>query len=136
MNDKKWHTCRMESFANERLINVMGNISPNYRAPDFTPSFQWGLCCSIFSFLCSVLQIVVVLSFVLLSIVLSVLLLFTASDYLPLESSHFSYVAHLNLIFFSEHFHEVQTPQDIQTLSERGAARMKLLYTDEYYCVR
>ena len=43
----------------------------------------WSLCCSIFSFLCSVLQIVVCL-FVpfLLAIVLSVLLRFADSDYL------------------------------------------------------
>jgi len=29
----------MESFGNERLINVMGNISPNYKASEFTPGF-------------------------------------------------------------------------------------------------
>ena len=50
-------------------------------APEFTPAFYWGSCCSIFSFMCSVLQIVVC-HFVLflLAIVLSVLR-FTDSDY-------------------------------------------------------
>ena len=28
-------------------------------APEFTPGFQWGSCCSMFRFLCRVLQIVV-----------------------------------------------------------------------------
>ena len=53
-----------------------------YGAPEFVPGFQCGSCCSIFSFLCDVLQ-VVVSPFVrfLLSIILSVLLRFTLSDY-------------------------------------------------------
>ena len=43
-------------------------------APEFTPGFYWGSCCSIFSFLCSVLQILICpFGFFLLTIVLSVL---------------------------------------------------------------
>ena len=29
-----------------------------FRAPEFTPGFQWGSCCLIFSFMCSVWQII------------------------------------------------------------------------------
>ena len=58
-----------------------GTVYP-YRAPEFTPCFEWGSCCSIFSFLCSVLYIIVRHFVVfLLIIVLSVFLQFTASDY-------------------------------------------------------
>ena len=53
-----------------------------YGAPEFTPVFLWGLCYSIFSFLCSFLYITAC-SFVLflLAIMLSILLQFTDSDY-------------------------------------------------------
>ena len=51
-----------------------------FGAPELTPGFYWGLCYSIFSFLCSVLQIIVG-HFVLclLAIVLSVIFRFMAS---------------------------------------------------------
>ena len=47
--------------------------------PVFTPSFQWGSCCSIFSFMCMFCRSLFVLF--LLAIVLSVFLRFTDSDY-------------------------------------------------------
>jgi hypothetical protein len=47
-----------------------------YRAHEFTPVFLLGSCCSIFSFLCSIMLTIVILAFV-----LSVLLLIMASDY-------------------------------------------------------
>ena len=52
-----------------------------FRAPEFTPSFQWGSCCSIFSFLCNLSQIAVC-PFVLflLAKVLTVHLRFTLLD--------------------------------------------------------
>ena len=56
--------------------NNMTGVYPS-GGPEFTPSFQWGLCCLVFSFLCSALQIVVCLFVLfLLAIVLSVLLRF------------------------------------------------------------
>ena len=69
---------------------VNGVAYPFRGALKFTSGYQWDLCCSIFSFLSSVLQ-TIVCPFVLfpLVIVLSVLLQFTASDY-PLVSSNFS----------------------------------------------
>ena len=64
--------------------------------PEFTPGFQWSSCCSILSFLCSVLKIIVCpFALFLFTIVLSVLLRFTASDY-PFRSSNFSFT--LNFI--------------------------------------
>ena len=50
--------------------------------PEFTASFQWGSCCSIFSFLCCALWMILC-SFGLFSvaIVCSVLVRFTATDY-------------------------------------------------------
>ena len=51
-------------------------------APEFISGFKMGLCCSIFRFLCSVLQIIVcAFVLILLVIVLSVLR-FSTSDYL------------------------------------------------------
>ena len=51
-------------------------------APVFIPSFRWGSCYSIFSFMCSVYQIVVCPFFrFLLDIVLAVPLRFTDSDF-------------------------------------------------------
>ena len=57
------------------------NNPPSYS--EITHGFQWGSCCSILSFLCSIVQTAVcpVVLF-LLAIVLSVRLRFTASDYL------------------------------------------------------
>jgi len=50
-------------------------------APEFTPGFKWGSCCSIISFMCMFCRsFFVLLSFFLLSIVLSVYLWFTDSD--------------------------------------------------------
>ena len=55
-------------------------------APKFTPGFSWGSCYSIYSFLCIFVvfcsSLIVLLSFFLLAIVLSVLYRFTDSDYL------------------------------------------------------
>ena len=42
----------------ENEISGTGTINPS-GAPEFTPGFQWDQCCLIFSFLCSILQIVV-----------------------------------------------------------------------------
>ena len=61
-------------------------------APEFTPGFKWDLCCSIVSFLCTVLYIILC-PFVLFlfSIVVYVLLLLIP----PLLSSIFSKMDHL-----------------------------------------
>jgi hypothetical protein len=61
-------------------------------APDLTSGSQLGWCCSTFCFLCNVMKIVVC-PFVpfLLVIVLSILLLFTASDYPFGIFKHFCY---------------------------------------------
>ena len=76
-----------EEGESQSQINTMGATSGAGTAypsgvPEFTPRFQWVSCYSIFSFMCNVLQIVVcpVVLF-LLTIVLSVLLRFTDSDY-------------------------------------------------------
>ena len=54
-----------------RLLNLPEHLSS-------TPGFQWGSCCSFFSFLCIVVCFFVLF---LMPIVLSVLLRFTDSDY-------------------------------------------------------
>ena len=77
----------MDLGQSQRYVNTTGSISgagtayPS-GAPEFTPGFQWDSCCSIFCFLCNVLQITVC-PFVLfhLPIVFSVRLPFTDSDY-------------------------------------------------------
>ena len=70
-------------------------------APEFIPGFQWGSCYSIFSFMCSVLQIVVCpFVFFLLAIVLFVLR-YMDSDYLPLVSSSSSYFSQTSFTFDS-----------------------------------
>jgi hypothetical protein len=65
-------------------------------APEFTRVVYWGSCCSIFNFLCNVVQIIFC-PFVLflLAIVLSVLLQITASDYPFAIFKHFL----VNLVF-------------------------------------
>ena len=64
------------------VSNGTGTAYPS-RAPEFTPGFQWGLCYSIFSFICVLCRSLFVLLyfFFLLAIVLSVLLRYTDSDY-------------------------------------------------------
>ena len=47
-------TCTFVSFKSNTII-LAENLS------SFTPGFHWGSCCSIFSFLCNVLQMVVCL---------------------------------------------------------------------------
>ncbi len=69
------HNPGLSSFVTYRLVcnksNTMGATSGAGTAypsgtPEFTPGFQWGSCCSIISFLCSVQLIIVCLfSFVL-----------------------------------------------------------------------
>ena len=58
------HTCTSHNLNAHHQVcnksNTTGNICgvvPAYTsgAPEFTPGFQWGSCCSIFSFLCNVL---------------------------------------------------------------------------------
>ena len=57
-------------------------------APEFTPGFQWGSCYSIYSFICMFCRsLFVLLYFFFWALLLSVLLRFTNSDYLPLVSS-------------------------------------------------
>ena len=51
-------------------------------AHEFTLGFRWGSCYSLFSFMCMFCRsLFVLLGFFLLAIVMSVLLLFTYSDY-------------------------------------------------------
>ena len=45
--------------SNTRGVSCGTGTAYPSRAPEFTPGFLWGSCCSIFSFLCNVLQIVV-----------------------------------------------------------------------------
>ena len=60
-------------------------------APQFTLGFYWGSCYSIFIFMCMFYRsLFVLLYFFFWAVVLSVLLRYTDSDYLPLLSSNSS----------------------------------------------
>ena len=50
------HVCNYSNMMS--ATNGAGTAFPSV-AHEFTSGFQWGSCCSIFSFLCSVLQIIV-----------------------------------------------------------------------------
>ena len=68
--------------------------------PEFIPSFQWGSCCSIFSFMCSVLRsLFVLLSFFFWSLCFLSFHLRILS--IPLESSNSSNHQCLNFLFIT-----------------------------------
>jgi hypothetical protein len=52
----RWCSCRLS--VTRRVSCGAGTANP-FGTPEFTPGFQWGSCCSIFSFLCNVLWVVV-----------------------------------------------------------------------------
>ena len=51
---------KFQSFSHKPHGNKLGRNVILSRAPEFTPGFQWGSYCSIFSLLCSVQYIIVI----------------------------------------------------------------------------
>ena len=105
-------------------------------AHGFTPVYQWGSCCSIISFLCNVLQIVVCrLALFLLAIMFSVLRI-TASDYTfgifklfiaCIIQYVFPYKSYFHSVYFSQLATKVQQMQFSLTVkvSERVLFNIK-----------
>ena len=76
LSDRNTYSLRNVSSKNGKKTSTNSGAGTVYSsgAPEFTPSFQWGSCCSIISFLFSVLQIVVCpFGLFLLAIALSIL---------------------------------------------------------------
>ena len=81
------NTCLIYMACSHWKVKIPSQWSRNYLQFRSTQSFQWSLCCSIFRFLCSVLQIIACSYFVIVMSVLRSMVLITP---LVSLSSYFS----------------------------------------------
>ena len=73
---------RVFNWSNTTVATSGAGSSYPSGAPEFTPSFQWSSCCSVFSFQCDILYLIVChLYLFLFGIGLHVILRISASDY-------------------------------------------------------
>jgi hypothetical protein len=77
-------TCKHNETDNILLTTgVTSRVATGYPsgAPEFTPSFQWGSCYSIFSFICMFCRSLFVLLYLYLFVIVLSVLRYTDSDY-------------------------------------------------------